>query len=237
MFNFTLQLSMKKNYSKTNWLLLPFFFLCIMWIVKIVELHYNITLVNYGVLPKKIEGLKGILFSPFIHKDFTHLINNSLPILILGIMLFFTYKKTALSIFFWLFFISGFWLWIIGRPSYHIGASGIIYSLASFLFFSGVFSKNRQLIAISLVIIFSYGYLIWGIFPTNSNISWEGHLTGLLAGLLVAFFYKNSGPEEKKYDWELEDEESNNGAKDKEIEINYIIKKKKLVIFFYDSPV
>ena len=125
-----------------------------------------------------------------------------------------------------MFFISGFWLWIIGRPSYHIGASGIIYSLASFLFFSGVFSKNRQLIAISLVIIFSYGYLIWGIFPTNSNISWEGHLTGLLAGLLVAFFYKNSGPEEKKYDWELEDEESNNGTKDKEIEINYVIKKK-----------
>ena len=226
MFNFTIQLSMKKNHTKTYWLLLPFFFLCIMWIVKIVEFHYNITLVNYGVLPKTIEGLKGIFFSPFIHKDFTHLINNSFPILILGILLFFTYKKTALSIFFWLFFISGFWLWIIGRPSYHIGASGIIYSLASFLFFSGVFSKNRQLIAISLVIIFSYGYLIWGIFPTNSNISWEGHLTGLLAGLLVAFFYENSGPEEKKYDWELEDEEFNNGTKDKEIEINYIIRKK-----------
>tara|TARA_B100001287_G_scaffold124310_1_gene104775 strand:+ start:3672 stop:4268 length:597 start_codon:yes stop_codon:yes gene_type:complete len=197
-----------------------------MWIVKIVEFHYNITLVSYGVLPKKIEGLKGIFFSPFIHKDFTHLINNTFPILILGILLFFTYKKTALSIFFWLFFISGFWLWIIGRPSYHIGASGIIYSLASFLFFSGVFSKNRQLIAISLVIIFSYGYLIWGIFPINSNISWEGHLTGLLAGLLVAFFYKNSGPEEKKYDWELEEEESNDGTTNKEIEINYIIRKK-----------
>ena len=125
-----------------------------------------------------------------------------------------------------MFFISGFWLWIIGRPSYHIGASGIIYSLASFLFFSGVFSKNRQLIAISLVIIFSYGYLIWGIFPTNSNISWEGHLTGLLAGLLVAFFYKNSGPEEKKYDWELEEEGTNDDTKNKEIEINYIIRKK-----------
>ena len=136
-----------------------------------------------------------------------------------------------------MFFISGFWLWIIGRPSYHIGASGIIYSLASFLFFSGVFSKNRQLIAISLVIIFSYGYLIWGIFPTILNISWGRPSNRIFSGFVSSIFlYKNSGPEEKKYDWELEDEGTNDGAKDKEIEINYIIKKK-LVIFFNDSPV
>ena len=106
----------------------------------------------------------------------------------------------------WLFFISGILLWGIGRPNYHIGASGIIYALATFLFTSGVIKKDTRLAAISLIIAFLYGSLIWGIFPSKVNISWEGHLSGLISGVTVAIFYRNEGPKRKKYNWEIEEE-------------------------------
>ena len=137
-------------------LIIPFVFLLIMWIVKFVEIQFNLSFVKFGIYPKDINSLSGILFSPFIHKDFTHLFNNSYPILILGSLLFSAYRSIALQIFIWLFFISGFWLWIIGRESYHIGASGMIYSLAAFLFVSGLIRKNPRLAALSMIIIFLF---------------------------------------------------------------------------------
>ena len=115
----------KELYSS---LFVPFLFLLTMWLVKIIEVNFNFSFVKFGVFPQTYSGLKGILFSPFIHKDFTHLLNNSYPVIILGGMLFSFYRKIAARIFLWLIFISGFWLWIIGRPSFHIGASGIIYA-------------------------------------------------------------------------------------------------------------
>jgi membrane associated rhomboid family serine protease len=187
-------------------LFIPFLFLLIMWIVKIIEYNFGISFAHFGVFPQSLSGLKGILLSPFIHKDFTHLINNSYPILILGGILFSIYRKIALQLFIWLFFIAGFWLWIIGRPSFHIGASGIIYALASFLLVSGIVQKNPRLSAISMLIIFLYGSMIWGLLPTKEPISWEGHLAGFLAGVLVAVFYRNEGPKRKKYQWEIEEE-------------------------------
>jgi membrane associated rhomboid family serine protease len=135
-------------------LAIPFLFLLIMWIVKIIEYNFKLSFAHFGVFPQSLSGLKGILLSPFIHKDFTHLINNSYPILILGGILFSVYRKIALQLFVWLFFIAGFWLWIIGRPSFHIGASGIIYALASFLLISGIVQKNPRLSAISMLVIF-----------------------------------------------------------------------------------
>ena len=187
-------------------LFIPFLFLLIMWIVKIIEYNFGISFAHFGVFPQSLSGLKGILLSPFIHKDFTHLINNSYPILILGGILFSIYRKIALQLFIWLFFIAGFWLWIIGRPSFHIGASGIIYALASFLLVSGIVQKNPRLSAISMLITFLYGSMIWGLLPTKEPISWEGHLAGFLAGILVAIFYRKEGPKRKKYQWEIDEE-------------------------------
>ena len=197
--------STEKNHLLSA-LFIPFLFLLIMWIVKIIEYNFGISFAHFGVFPQSLSGLKGILLSPFIHKDFTHLINNSYPILILGGILFSIYRKIALQLFVWLFFIAGFWLWIIGRPSFHIGASGIIYALASFLLVSGIVQKNPRLSAISMLIIFLYGSMIWGLLPTKEPISWEGHLAGFLAGVLVAVFYRNEGPKRKKYQWEIEEE-------------------------------
>ena len=187
-------------------LFIPFLFLLIMWGVKIIEYNFELSFACFGVFPQSLSGLKGILLSPFIHKDFTHLINNSYPILILGGILFSIYRKIALQLFMWLFFIAGFWLWIIGRPSFHIGASGIIYALASFLLVSGIVQKNPRLSAISMLVIFLYGSMIWGLLPTKEPISWEGHLAGFLAGILVAIFYRKEGPKRKKYQWEIDEE-------------------------------
>jgi len=196
--------SEKKKILST--LFIPFLFLLLMWLVKIIEVNFQFSFMRYGVFPQTIDGLKGIVFSPFIHKDFTHLINNSYPILILGGMLFAIYRKIATQLFAWLYFISGFWLWVIGRPSFHIGASGIIYALASFLLVSGIIRKNPRLTAVSMLVIFLYGSMIWGLLPTKESISWEGHLSGFIAGILVAIFYRNEGPKPKKYQWEIDEE-------------------------------
>ena len=207
-------------------LFIPFLFLLLMWLVKIIEVNFQISFVRYGVFPQTIDGLKGILFSPFIHKDFTHLINNSYPILILGGMLFAIYHKIATQLFVWLYFIAGFWLWVIGRPSFHIGASGLIYALASFLLVSGIIRKDPRLTAVSMLVIFLYGSMIWGLLPTKGPISWEGHLTGFISGILVAIFYRNEGPKPKKYQWEIDEEIEEKLLKNNIQNFHYTIKNK-----------
>ena len=214
----------EKKYLLSS-LFIPFLFLLIMWAVKIIEYNFELSFAHFGVFPQSLSGLKGILLSPFIHKDFTHLINNSYPILILGGILFSIYRKIALQLFIWLFFIAGFWLWIIGRPSFHIGASGIIYALASFLLVSGIVQKNPRLSAISMLVIFLYGSMIWGLLPTKEPISWEGHLSGFMAGIIVAIFYRKEGPKRKKYQWEIDEELEEEFLKENELNINYTLKK------------
>ena len=180
--------------------------LIIIWSVKIFEIVFDYDFTEYGVLPRKFNGLIGILFSPLIHADVNHLLSNSLPVIILCLLIFNFYIEIAKKILIYLYFISGLWLWCIGRESFHIGASGLIYAMASFLFFSGILRKNSQLSAVALLVIFIYGGLFWGLFPIHKNVSWEGHLTGFIAGVLVSFICRKDGPERKKYNWEIEED-------------------------------
>ena len=180
--------------------------LIIIWSVKIFEIVFDYDFTEYGVLPRKFNGLIGILFSPLIHSDVNHLLSNSLPVIILCLLIFNFYSQIAKKIFIYLYFISGLWLWCIGRESFHIGASGLIYAMASFLFFSGILRKNSQLSAVALLVIFIYGGLFWGLFPIYKNVSWEGHLTGFIAGILVSFIFRKDGPKRKKYNWEIEED-------------------------------
>ncbi|MBO98284.1 MAG: rhomboid family intramembrane serine protease [Flavobacteriales bacterium] len=196
----------KKTKNLFKILFVPMMFLLIMWTTHLFQFVFNISFIKLGVLPKTYIGLKGIFLSPFIHKDWSHLINNSYPILVLGTLLFYSYKKIAYRIFFLLFIFSGVLLWMIGRQSFHIGASGIIYSLASFLFFSGIIRKNPPLTAISLVVLFLYGSMIWGLFPINKFSSWEGHLSGFITGLVISILFREDGPKRKKYQWEIDEE-------------------------------
>ncbi len=208
------------NKNLINTLKYPLFFLLIMWGVKIFEILYNTSYIDLGVLPRSFKGLKGIVFSPFIHKDLSHLINNSMPIIVLGSSLSYFYPRIKFRLVLWLYFTCGILLWGIGRSSFHIGASGFIYALASFIFFSGLMKKNKRLSALSLVVVFIYGSMFWGLLPTNENVSWEGHLSGLIAGLIIAFFFKNLGPKKDVYQWEIDEQDEIKYNKD-EIKITY----------------
>lgn len=189
-------------------LLFPVVFVLLIWSVKFIEVITNSDFSHLGVYPLHSKGLIGILTGPLIHGDWKHLFNNSVPVLVLSWALFYFYKEISFKVFFLIYFIAQFWLWFFHvRPAWHIGASGLIYGLAAFLFVSGVIRKNRHLLAISLLVVFLYGSLIWGIFPVEEHISWEGHLTGLVAGIILAFYYKDFGPPLPASIYDDEDEE------------------------------
>jgi membrane associated rhomboid family serine protease len=172
-----------------------------------------------GVLPRKPEGLIGIFSCPLIHSDMKHLFANSIPLMILGGCLFYFYREIAIRTFLLVYFITGLCVWAGAREAYHIGASGVVYGLAAFLFFSGIFRRDGKLLAITLLITFLYGSMVWGIFPDffpNENISFESHFWGLIAGTLLAFYFRKEGPIPKKFDWE-DEEEDNEESEFKEI--------------------
>lgn len=169
-------------------------FVVILWLIKLVELEFGFDFSDLGLLPLHQKGLRGILFSPMIHGSFNHLIANTFPLLVLVFSLFFFYRKFAYLIFILIYFLSGVFVWLGGREAIHIGASGLIYGLAGFLFLSGILSYNIRLLTISLVVAFFYGGLFWGIFPIKPEISWESHLWGGISGFGLAVFFRHSAP-------------------------------------------
>lgn len=191
-------------------LFFPLCFVAALWLVKIIEEHYGLNFTAYGIYPRKISGLAGIITSPFIHGSFNHLINNSLPLLILGTAICYSYREVRWKIFFWIYFMTNLWVWAAARNAYHIGASGLVYGFASFVFFSGIIRKNIKLMALSLLVVFLYGSMVWGIFPIDYRTSFEAHLFGTIAGLLLAIYFRREGPQREQYSWELEEEEESN---------------------------
>ncbi len=192
-------------------LIIPFSLLFIMWMVKLIEYIFGVSFADYGNYPLDIKGLQGILLMPFIHGSWDHLMANSVSFLVLSSALFYFYSNISMRVLIGIWVLSGIWVWFGGRPSWHIGASGIIYGLSSFLFFSGIIRKDSRLAALALIVTFLYGSLIWGVFPDffpkEKHISWEGHLGGAVAGFILAVYYRHSGPKQKQYSWELEDDE------------------------------
>ncbi len=188
-------------------LLFPALFVLVIWIVKIVEITSGINLVYFGIFPRSINGLAGILFSPFIHSDFNHLISNSLPFFLLGFMLIYFYRRISYRIFFILYFLSGISVWLFGREAWHIGASGVVYAMAAFHFVSGIIRSDVRLLTFSVVVVFLYGGLVWGLLPIRPEISWEGHLSGAIAGVILALYYRKYIIRREKFDWEYEIEE------------------------------
>ncbi len=186
-------------------LAIPLYSVLFLWLVYWFEVKFGYNFNKYGVAPRTLLGLRGIFFSPFIHGGLQHLFNNSVPLFVLLISLFYFYRGIAMKIVIYGLILSGLLTWAIARPSYHIGASGMVYLLFSFIFFSGIIRKYNRLIAVSLMVIFLYGSMIWYIFPIKEEISWEGHLSGFIIGLVFAVFYRNYGPQKMTYLWESDD--------------------------------
>ena len=188
----------------------------------------GISFADWGLLPKTAKGLLGIITAPLIHGDWSHLGANSVSLFVLTAALFYFYREIALQVFFGIWLLSGLWVWLGAREAYHIGASGVVYGTAAFLFVSGLVRRNPQLSALAMFVVFVYGSLIWGIFPQfypEQNISWESHLAGLVAGLVLAVYYRRRGPRPPKYQWEIEEEyeinELNEGNEKNEERLKY----------------
>lgn len=199
---------MDKHFKFTNSVIgLPLFFVLLLWFVYWVEIRFDFDFAQNGIFPRTFEGLQGILFSPFIHSDMNHLYNNSMPLLVLLAALQFFYSKQTIAVISFGILFSGIITWVIGRDNYHIGASGLIYVLVSFIFFKGIQTKYYRLVALSLAVIIMYGGMVWYVFPkVDETISWEGHLAGFITGFGLSLFFKT--PEYKKvikYDWEHPD--------------------------------
>ncbi|MFS4467043.1 rhomboid family intramembrane serine protease [Maribacter sp. 2210JD10-5] len=186
-------------------LLVPLVFVLLIWSVYWAELSVGTNFNKFGIYPRTLSGLRGVFFGPFIHGSLKHLYNNTIPVAVLLAALFYFYRSIAWKVVLFGVLFSGLITWGIGRSSYHIGASGLIYVLASFTFFKGVFTKYYRLIALSLVVVFIYGSLLWYIFPVKDGISWEGHLGGFLTGLFLAIILKAKVPKTKKFEWEKTD--------------------------------
>lgn len=197
-------------------------FVSLVWLVFIVNMSglLGANFSQLGILPREFVGLRGIFFSPFIHSSFSHLLSNTLPLLLLIWFLFYFYSKIAFSTFAYLWFLSGLFTWIIGRGTYHVGASGLVFALMFFLFFSGIFRKSIQLVAVSLIVAFIYGSTVWSIFPfaelIDASISWEGHLAGTISGFITAVVLRHKGPQkiEKIWDDEEEDDDDDENQED-----------------------
>ena len=184
---------------------------CLLWLILVLDISLNLQRYHVRVYPLELKGLPGIFLSPFLHHSAKHLLSNTLPLIVLMWCLYYFYSAIAHRTFLFLWLLSGLLTWIIGREAWHVGASGVIYSLSFFLFFSGLIRRHIPLIAISLVVAFLYGSTVWNMFPwsmyLDTNVSWEGHLSGGISGLIVAIIFRKHGPQKPIKVWEEEEEE------------------------------
>ncbi len=202
----------KRNIEKKRVYYALFFPILISLLVLLVflfEKSMGVSLSKAGIYPRKWSSLIHILTMPFIHSGWSHLFNNLLSFFILSSALFYFYKEFAAKVLFYSFLLSGFILWIIGRESYHIGLSGVVYALSFFLAFSGLIRRHIPLIALSLVVVFLYGNGVWHMFPWQEfdRVSWEGHLGGAISGVLFAIVYRKRGPQRPVVEWDDDEDE------------------------------
>ncbi len=167
-------------------------FVLLIWIVELINYLMGHSLCSWGILPRTLKGLKGIPLSPFLHSSIIHVTLNSIPLAVLGGFVMMHGKRVFFEISIIIVFIGGAVLWLFGRSSYHVGASGLIFGYFGYLVFRAWYERSLKSFIIAFITIFLYGGIIWGLLPISSRISWEGHLFGLLAGVLAARFGKDN---------------------------------------------
>ncbi len=183
----------------------PILIVSLFWLIKLTEIQLGIDLYQLGIYPNTLKGLPGILFSPFLHGNLQHLTSNSPTFLILCASILYFYPRIAFRVILILYIFTGVGVWLLARPNaYHIGASGVIYGFASFLFFSGIFRKDARTLAISMLVALFYGSMLYGVFPQQAGVSWESHLIGVVAGGNFAFYFRNAKRKEDEVNPERE---------------------------------
>ena len=203
---------------------LPLLLLFILYTLRTMESVMNWDFITWGIYPKETKGIMGILTSPLIHADWGHLFANTFPLLFLLWCLLYFYRDLGIGILFFIWIVSGILTFIIGKPGWHIGASSIIYSLAFFLFFSGILRKHVPLVALSLLVTFLYGSLVWNMFPqfASSTTSWEGHLGGAAAGIAAAILFRHKGPQQPELFIDEEEEDNRSYPEDEEVSVSLL---------------
>ncbi len=195
-------LSLRKAHAALIWfsmkkILIPFILVAIIWIVFALQ-SIGFNLGQFGIYPRHTSGLVGIVASPFLHGSLAHIVSNTLPLLVLSVLLFLFYPKLAIRVIIFSMLIGGILVWLFARSAFHIGASGLIFSLLGFILASGIFRKNAMSIIIAIIVFFIYGGVIWGVLPSDPNVSFEGHLFGFIAGCFLAYTYRNTAMKKPK---------------------------------------
>jgi len=185
-------------------------FVALLWLIQLSNWALGLGVEDFGVRPREWAGLPGILLAPLMHSGFPHLIANTLPLLVLGTTMLYLYPNAALKVLPAVYFGPGIAVWLFARGGVHIGASGLIYGLVSYVFVAGLIRRDRRAIAASLLVSFLYGASVWGVFPIERGVSWETHLAAALIGLAFAIALRHLDiPPRRRYSWE--DEEYNEG--------------------------
>jgi membrane associated rhomboid family serine protease len=185
-------------------------FVALIWLIQLLNWGLDLELERFGVRPRELAGLPGILLAPLLHAGFAHLIANSLPLLVLGTGMLHLYPNSALKVIPAVYLGPGIAVWLFARPSVHVGASGLVYGLVSYIFVAGLIRRDKRAIAASLLICFLYGTLAWGVLPIEPGVSWETHLAAALIGLglmLAIALRRLDIPPRKRYAWEDEKDE------------------------------
>lgn len=183
-------------------------FLALLWCLHIISWIFDLDLIRFGIKPREFSGLPGVFFAPLLHGSFSHLFSNSVPLLILITGMLYLYPGAAAKVIPVLYLLPGLIVWLLGRPSFHIGASGLVYGLVVYVFVAGIVRRDLRAVAAALLVYFLYGTLIWGVLPIKAGVSWETHLAAAVLGLVMAIAYRSQDmPPRKQYAWETETEE------------------------------
>jgi membrane associated rhomboid family serine protease len=181
-------------------------FVGLIWFIQALNWGLDQDLGRFGVRPRELAGLPGILLAPLLHGGFAHLATNSLPLLVLGTGMLYLYPNSALKVIPAVYLGPGIAVWLLAKaPAVHLGASGLIYGLVSYVFVAGAIRRDRRAIAASLLVAFLYGSTVWGVLPAEPGVSWQTHLAAALIGLALAVALRRLDvPPRKRYDWEDE---------------------------------
>lgn len=185
---------------------IAFSILLVMWVILILDSVLGLGLARFGLRPRQLEGLIGVFTAPLLHGGYEHLFSNSLPLLVSLTLVLYLYPRSAMRVIPIIWMGSGLLGWIIGRPSIHFGASGFVYGLLAYVFISGMLRLDMRSVAVSMMVWFLYGSMIWGVLPIRPNMSWELHLSGAILGVALAIVYRHWDVTPlKRYAWEDDD--------------------------------